>query len=256
MHDKTSISGPVESPVLCWKQSLSRRSPRRALLTWESGSGTTASRLHRRRRRRGVTVSSARTCQPSAGANVDASTAMCVHAVANGLSAEDCLTMACCCSTIGDAAERQFNQKRAAKDLAQYRDKGPGSTTRLLLAGLAKAGPLHGRLIDIGSGIGALTFELLNRGLASAVGVDLSSAHVATALKEASRQGRSDSMRFVRGDFLDVASQLPSADIVTLDRVVYASAALPLPLESRAVGRVYSPPPPADHRGSTDSCTG
>ena len=128
--------------------------------------------------------------------------------------------MSCCCSSIGAAAERQFSEKRAAKDLAQYRAKGSGSTTRMLLAGLAKAGAIHGRLLDVGSGIGALTFELLNQGLASAIGVDLSSAHVATASEEASRRGRSDSTRFVQGDFLDVASQLPPADIVTLDRVV------------------------------------
>jgi len=128
--------------------------------------------------------------------------------------------MTCCCSNVGDAAERQFSEHKAAKDLAQYRAQGPGQTTRLLLDGLAKAGSLHGELLDIGSGIGALTFELLDRGLTSAIGVDLSTAHVATASKAASRRGRSDSTRFVQGDFLDVASQLPSADIVVLDRVV------------------------------------
>jgi SAM-dependent methyltransferase len=128
--------------------------------------------------------------------------------------------MTCGCVSVGDAVERQFGEKRAAKDLAQFRTKGPGSTTRLLLTGLASAGLLRGRLLDIGSGIGALTFELLQRGLTSAVGVDLSSAHVATAAKEAARRGRSDSTRFVLGDFLDVARQLPSADVVTLDRVV------------------------------------
>jgi SAM-dependent methyltransferase len=128
--------------------------------------------------------------------------------------------MSCCCSSICDAAERQFSQKRAEKDLATYRAKGPGSTTRLLLAGLTNADALHGGLLDIGSGIGVLTFELLERRLTSAVGVDLSSAHVATASREASRRGRSACTRFIQGDFLDVAGQLPSADIVTLDRVV------------------------------------
>jgi 2-polyprenyl-3-methyl-5-hydroxy-6-metoxy-1,4-benzoquinol methylase len=130
------------------------------------------------------------------------------------------MTMTCSCSSVRDAAERQFSQRKAAKDLAQYRAQGPGPTTRLLLDGLAKTGSLHGRLLDIGSGIGALTFELLDRGLTTAVGVDLSSAHVATASKEAARRGRSDSTQFVQGDFLDVASQLSSADIVALDRVV------------------------------------
>jgi len=128
--------------------------------------------------------------------------------------------MSCCCSSVGDAVERQFSQKKAAKELARYRAKGPEPTTRLLLAGLTKAGPLHGRLLDVGSGIGALTFELLEPGLTSAVGVDLSSAHVETASKEASRRSQSDSTRFVQGDFVDIASQLPSAEIVALDRVV------------------------------------
>jgi magnesium-protoporphyrin O-methyltransferase len=128
--------------------------------------------------------------------------------------------MPCACGDFRDAAERQFSQKRATKDLGQYRAKGPGPTTRLLLAGLATVGPLHGGLLDIGSGVGVLSFELLERGVTSAVGVDLSSAHVAIAAQEASRRGRSESTRFLHGDFLDVASQLPSADIVTLDRVV------------------------------------
>jgi hypothetical protein len=106
--------------------------------------------------------------------------------------------MTCGCSSVGDAAERQFSQKKAAKDLARYHAKGPESTTRLLLAGLTKAGPLYGRLLDVGSGIGALTFELLERGVTDAVGVDLSSAHVETASKEASQRSQSDSTRFVQ----------------------------------------------------------
>jgi hypothetical protein len=52
--------------------------------------------------------------------------------------------MLCSCSDFRDAAERQFSHKRATKDLAQYRTKGPGQTTRLLLIGLAAAGPLRG----------------------------------------------------------------------------------------------------------------
>jgi SAM-dependent methyltransferase len=125
-----------------------------------------------------------------------------------------------CCSSIGNAAERQFSEKRATEDLAQYRTKGPGSTARLLLAGIAKAGQPQGRLIDVGSGVGALTFELVERGLTEAIGVDLSSAYVAAASEEAARRGRADAVRFVHGDFVGIADQLLAADIVTLDRVV------------------------------------
>jgi magnesium-protoporphyrin O-methyltransferase len=130
------------------------------------------------------------------------------------------VTMSSCCSRVGAAAERQFSQQRATKDLANYRIKGPGSTARLLLAGIAKAGPPRGRLLDIGSGVGALTFELLDRGLTEAIGVDMSSAYVAAATAEATRRGRTDSVRFVHGDFVGIANQFVAADVVTLDRVV------------------------------------
>lgn len=122
------------------------------------------------------------------------------------------------CVCLGQATEQQFGEKRAAKDLAKYRNAGPGSTTRLLLVGLVKAGRSAGSLLDIGSGVGALTFELLEQGMTRALGVDLSSAYVAASSAEAAR--RDCSARFVHGDFLDLAGQLPTADVVTLDRVV------------------------------------
>jgi SAM-dependent methyltransferase len=128
--------------------------------------------------------------------------------------------MSCCCSGTTCVAERQFSHKRVAKDLAQYRANGPDVTTRLLLAGLAKVGTPRGTLLDVGSGIGALAFELLEQGMTTATGVDLSSAHIAVSSEEAKRRGHSHSTRFVLGDFVDVAGQLPNTDIVTLDRVV------------------------------------
>lgn len=128
--------------------------------------------------------------------------------------------MACCYTSVSGATERQFSERRATEDLAQYRAKGVGATGRLILAGLAKTGPLRGQLVDVGSGIGALTFELLDRGLTSAVGVDLSSAYVAAAVSEAARRGRSAAAQFIHGNFVDVAERLPAGDVVTLDRVI------------------------------------
>jgi magnesium-protoporphyrin O-methyltransferase len=77
-----------------------------------------------------------------------------------------------------------------------------------------------GTLLDIGSGIGALTFGLLEQGVARAVAVDASSAYNAVARREAERRGRADVVHFVHADFVAVASALPAATIVTLDRVV------------------------------------
>src|SRR5439155_17533458 len=53
-----------------------------------------------------------------------------------------------------------------------------------------------------------------------AIAVDASSAYLTAASNEAARRGRSEAIRFVHGDLLTVASQLPAATIVTLDRVI------------------------------------
>ena len=128
--------------------------------------------------------------------------------------------MPACCSTFERAAEQQFNEKKAAQELKRYRTKGPGPTTRLLQEGIAQAGALKGTLLDIGSGVGSLTFGLLERGITHAVAVDASSAYNGVARQEAERLGREEAVQFVHGDFVTVASELPIATLVTLDRVV------------------------------------
>jgi SAM-dependent methyltransferase len=128
--------------------------------------------------------------------------------------------MSACCSAFECAADHQFNEKKATEELTRYRAKGPGPTTRLLQQGLEQAGTLSGTLLDIGSGIGSLTFGLLERGVTYAVAVDASSAYNAVARQEATRLGRADAVRFVHADFVSVASDLPATTLVTLDRVV------------------------------------
>jgi hypothetical protein len=50
--------------------------------------------------------------------------------------------------------------------------------------------------------------------------VDASSAYLKEAKEETARRGYSERVNFIHADFTDVASELPKADIVTLDRVV------------------------------------
>jgi SAM-dependent methyltransferase len=128
--------------------------------------------------------------------------------------------MSACCSAFECAADQQFNEKKATEELKRYRTKGPGPTTRLLQQGLAHAGTLSGTLLDVGCGIGSLTFGLLERGITRAVAVDASSAYNVVARQEAERLGRADVVRFVHADFVSVAPELPAATLVTLDRVV------------------------------------
>ncbi len=75
-------------------------------------------------------------------------------------------------------------------------------------------------MLDIGAGVGALTFEMVEAGVTHATAVDASPAYVAAASREAARRGRSEAVQFVTGDFLDKAADVATAAIVTLDRVV------------------------------------
>jgi magnesium-protoporphyrin O-methyltransferase len=128
--------------------------------------------------------------------------------------------MACSCCGFGDTADQHFTAEKVAKELRQYRQKGPGPTTRGLQEGLATAGLNQGTLLDIGGGLGILSLGLLDAGMSRAVVVDASSAFLAAASEEAARRGRSASTQFIQGDFLAVAGQLAPSTVVALDRVV------------------------------------
>jgi magnesium-protoporphyrin O-methyltransferase len=116
--------------------------------------------------------------------------------------------------------DQQFTIKKAGQELHRYRRKGAGPTTRLLIDGISRACVAGGSLLDIGAGVGALTFELLERGFDRAVIVEASAGYTAAASSEAVRRGRSPQVEFVSGDFLEVARTVSKASVVALDRVV------------------------------------
>ena len=108
----------------------------------------------------------------------------------------------------------------AAKDLKSYRQKGPAKTTNYLLTALKEAGVEGLTLLDIGGGVGIIQHELLPAGVATAVHIDASTAYIETAQKEAKRRGHFDRITYQHGDFVDVAEDVITSDIVTLDRVI------------------------------------
>ena len=127
--------------------------------------------------------------------------------------------MTCDCSTHRGAVARQFDSTKARKELAAYLRNGPGVTTKRLLEGL-RAAHASGTLLDIGSGSGALTFELLSEGASQATCVDLAAGSLAVAQEEAKRRQLSGRISWREGDFVELASEVAPADMVTLDRVV------------------------------------
>ena len=127
--------------------------------------------------------------------------------------------MSSCCADFKDAVQGQFNQETAESDRRRYRRKGPNPTTRLLRNMVLRSG--GGRsLLDVGGGIGALSFELLAAGVEHSTLVDASPAYQAVARNEARSRGDSNRMSFLEGDFVSVGQDVPHADIVVLDRVV------------------------------------
>jgi len=128
--------------------------------------------------------------------------------------------MASCCASYEGIAAEQFNRKKATAELKRYRARGPRPTTRLLSDGIIDADQREGTLLDVGTGIGSLAFALLARGMTHAVAVDASAAYIEAARHEAERLGRARDIQFVHADFVAAASQLPTATVVTLDRVI------------------------------------
>ena len=123
-----------------------------------------------------------------------------------------------CCGC--DSYQAQFGDRHAVKDLRRYRKKGPDKTTRLLLNALLKEGVNDASLLDVGAGIGVVHHELLDAGVEQATHVDATAAHIRAAEEEAARRGHSRRVRFLRGDFVSLAAEIPPADVVTLDRVI------------------------------------
>jgi cyclopropane fatty-acyl-phospholipid synthase-like methyltransferase len=71
-------------------------------------------------------------------------------------------------------------------------------------------------VLDIGSGVGAIPHELLEAGAASAVVVDTSATYLEAFEAEPVRRGHREHLTYYHDDFVEVANQLPPADIVTL----------------------------------------
>ena len=125
--------------------------------------------------------------------------------------------MPCNCCEITDNA---FSEAEARAELRNYRKRGPANQTKLLLEAIRALGVKGVTLLDIGGGIGSIYHELLKDVAREATHVDASSAYLKEAKEESARLGNNERVKFIHADFTEVASDLPPADVVTLDRVV------------------------------------
>jgi SAM-dependent methyltransferase len=125
--------------------------------------------------------------------------------------------MPCNCCEIENNA---FGEDHAKADMRAFRKRGPANQTKLILEAIRSLGLRDASLLDIGGGIGAIYHDLLRDVAREAIHVDASSAYLKEAKEETERRGNNERVRFIHADFTDVASDLPQADVVTLDRVV------------------------------------
>jgi magnesium-protoporphyrin O-methyltransferase len=114
-----------------------------------------------------------------------------------------------------------FDEKVAARELRKYRKRGPHKTTQMLIDAIRTEAGEAESLLDIGGGIGAVQHALVGEGVvAQGLDVDASPAYLETARAEAERRGYAEKVRYLQGNFVDVADEVPPVDVVTLDRVI------------------------------------
>jgi magnesium-protoporphyrin O-methyltransferase len=122
-----------------------------------------------------------------------------------------------CCHPDYDAF---YDDRMARRELEAYRRHGASGDTRRLIDALRAEGVGGMAVLDIGGGVGAIGHELLADGATRVTNVDASRAYLAAARSEVERRGWGDRADFHHGDFVELAGDIGSADIVTLDKVV------------------------------------
>lgn len=144
-----------------------------------------------------------------------------------------------CCQC--QAIESLFNRRLAEWELRRYHERGAAKTTRVLVEALRRQGVVGETLLDIGGGVGAIQLALLKAGVASAMDVDASSAYIEAARTEAAREGLGDRVRYLHGNFLEIAPEVETAGVVTLERVICCFPDMPglVARSAERAGKLY-----------------
>ncbi len=100
----------------------------------------------------------------------------------------------------------------------RYKRRGLSKSSRLLLDFILEEGVQNRTVVDLGSGAGGFSIELLKKGAASVIGVDLSSKMVEAASELAQVSGFEGRAKFQVGNAAE--AELPSSDIVIIDKVL------------------------------------
>jgi len=149
-----------------------------------------------------------------------------------------------CCQCQG--IDGMFDKKAANREIKRYLKKGPSKTTIMLLDAVNRVGVQGLTFLDIGGGIGAIQHALLKWGALNGISIEASSAYIDLLKDEIDL---TEKVVFKHGDFTTIASDLDSADIVTLDKVIccYDDMDELVGLSSKLAQKIYAVVYPRDN---------
>ena len=145
-----------------------------------------------------------------------------------------------CCQCQG--IENMFDKKAARRALKRYLKKGPSKTTEMLLKAIHKTEVKGLDFLDIGGGIGAIQYDLIKAGASSGTSIEASPAYIDLVKEEVHKNNLAEIIDFKHGDFTAIASDVDSADIVTLDKVIccYDDMSELVRLSSKLSRKIYA----------------
>ena len=145
-----------------------------------------------------------------------------------------------CCQCQG--IENMFDKKSAKRALKRYLKKGPSKTTKMLLKAIHKTEVKGLDFLDIGGGIGAIQYDLIKAGTSKGTSIEASPAYIDLVKEEIQKNNLDEIIDFKHGDFTAIASDIDSADIVTLDKVIccYDDMSELVRLSSKLSRKIYA----------------
>ena len=126
--------------------------------------------------------------------------------------------MTSCCDARG--CDEFFTSRMAKRAAARYRKKGVEKTAQRILAFLEEQGIEGATVLEIGGGVGELQIELLKRGAASTLNLELSPAYDDEAIGLVREAGLDGRMERRLHDIAADPQGIESTDVVVLHRVV------------------------------------
>ena len=126
--------------------------------------------------------------------------------------------MASCCDPRG--CDRFFGERFARRVARRYRKRGLGGTEREMVAFLESAGLEGASVLEVGGGVGEVQIELLKRGAARAVNLELSPAYDEEARRLLAEAGLGERVERRLHDIAVDPDAVEPADVVVLNRVV------------------------------------